>query len=88
MRKNLFNIMEQLWLKNISFNFHAGTSAFDEDYIEFPRRDKGPRVLHGENGDFFYEMYSVIDDKRVIDLYEYDEVLELIFSYEGAEESQ
>jgi hypothetical protein len=85
-RKTLFDIMEQLWLKGVSFNYYAGTSALDEDYIEFPRRKEGPRVLQGENGDFFYEMYSILKGKKVIDLYEYDEVLELIYSYEGISE--
>ena len=86
MRKTLFDIMEQLWLKGVTFKYHAGTSAIDEDYIEFPRRKDGPRVYLYEDGDFIYEMYSVIKGEWVSEEYSFDEVIATIFHYEGIAE--
>jgi hypothetical protein len=82
MRKNLVDIMGKLVTKNISFTYHAGRSALDEPYIEFPRYKNPPRVWESDTDDFFYEMYSLIKGERVMDFYSYEEVLEVIYSYE------
>lgn len=86
MRKTLIDVMAKLAEKNVSFNYHGGRSSLDEDYIELPRRKEGPRVYLDDNGDFIYEMYSIIKREWVSDYYDFDQVVETIFHYEGIAE--